>query len=57
MRKLNAYKEYFNRARVHSGIDGKTPKNRDSHERLTMEPGNLKWKTYCQGLFNVPLAA
>jgi putative transposase len=57
LKKLSAYQTYFNEVRVHSAIDGKTTDNRDSLTKITHEPWNLKWKSYCQGLFNVPVAA
>jgi putative transposase len=57
LKKLNEYQTYFNEARVHSAIGGKTPDNRDSQTKITRELRNLKWRSYCQGLVNVPVAA
>jgi putative transposase len=57
LKKLSAYQTYFNEARVHSAIDGKTPDNRDFLTKIAHEPRDLKWKSYCKGLFNVPVAA
>jgi len=57
LRKLEAYKTYFNSARVHSAIEGRTPDGRQSQTRTVIEPANLVWKSFCQGLFNVPIAA
>ena len=57
-RKLRKYQEYFNSARVHQGINGNSPDNRYlgviSAKAL---PQKLKWKSYCGGLFRVPMAA
>lgn len=58
LRKLGQYQEYFNNARVHSGIDGGTPENRYSSQRpSTVSPQDLQWKNYCNGLFCMPIAA
>lgn len=57
-RKLENYRTYHNQIRVHSGINGQIPENRYQSKLPThTSPHQLKWKTYCHGLFNVPIAA
>lgn len=58
LRKLGQYQDYFNKARVHSGIDGEVPGFRYSSQKpITISPKDLQWKHYCNGLFSVPIAA
>jgi transposase InsO family protein len=57
-RKLSSYRQYFNEARVHQGISGKTPGLKYkgiASQRAT--PVDLVWQKFCGGLFNVPMAA
>ena len=57
-RKLENYRKYHNQIRVHSGIDGQIPENRyQSKPSIHKNPQDLRWKSYCHGLFNVPMAA
>jgi putative transposase len=56
-RKLMAYQQNYNESRVHAGIEGRTPAGRVSERRLIASPEKLKWKSFCNGLFSVPLAA
>ena len=52
------YQDYFNSARVHQGIGGTTPANLHAGTTSTkVSPEKLVWKSYCQGLFKVPMAA
>jgi len=57
-RKLDEFKRYFNRSRVHSGIEGRTP---DHHANLAdskiVTIDDYTWKSHCQGLFEMPEAA
>jgi hypothetical protein len=57
-RKPDEFKTYFNETRVHSGIQGKTP----NHQAELTEPtigtiDNYRWKSQCNGLFEMPQAA
>lgn len=57
-RKLNQFSEYYNSARVHYSLDGKTPASK--YENIGIEKINLKnycWKTFCNGKFSIPAAA
>jgi transposase InsO family protein len=57
-RKLDEFKSYFNEARVHAGIGGRTP---DRQAELTESKiANLehyRWQSHCRGLFEMPEAA
>ena len=54
--KLDEFVSYYNEARVHSSLNGKTP--------LGMSGGGVvgkidlaKWKSYCGRRFSIPVAA
>ena len=57
-RKLDEFKTYFNRSRVHAGIGGKSP---DHHAELTetniARLDNFAWASHCNRLFEMPKAA
>jgi putative transposase len=58
LRKLNQFKDYYNATRVHQGIEGKTPKL--VADKLEPNVGDLncyRWKSHCNGLFEMPEAA
>jgi putative transposase len=57
-RKLENFRTYYNRARVHRSLNGTTPANRAGHS-LSMKAnlGHYAWERYCNGLFETPLAA
>ena len=56
--KLSRFKDYFNQARVHQGLAGITP-NRAAGQppppRASLH--HYHWKSYCKGLFELPVAA
>ena len=57
-RKLAHFSEYYNSARVHYSLDGKTPASKCNN--IKIEKINLKnycWKTFCNGKFSIPVAA
>ena len=57
-RKLKLYQEYFNNARVHSSLGGKTPSQ--FGEELTVTKADLNnfgYKSYCKEMFRIPVAA
>jgi len=57
-RKLAQYQRYFNEARVHAGIAGMTPIKKIRGIGPTGAlPGDLKWQSFCRGLFRVPVAS
>ena len=58
-RKLEAFKNYYNRYRVHQGLAGKTP-DEAANDPAPRQPSNswkCKWQSHCNGLFNIPIAA
>jgi transposase InsO family protein len=57
-RKLLLYKEYYNRDRVHRGLDGAPPDAQSG--RTDVEVARLndyRWKHHCRGLYELPEAA
>jgi transposase InsO family protein len=57
-RKLNEFRNYYNRHRVHASLDGKTPEQVSRDMQLT--PASLDrfaWISHCRGLFQAPVAA
>ena len=56
--KLDEFQKYYNEGRVHSSIDFCTPHEKeDSKKPNTIELEDIKWKSYCRGLYKVPIAA
>ena len=58
MRKLNAFRDYYNEFRVHRSLDGTTPAQRagdSSPEPISL--GHHTWRQHCGGLFQTPIAA
>ncbi|MCP6725849.1 transposase [Klebsiella pneumoniae] len=56
-KKLDAYKEYFNQSRAHSGIDAMTPENKSTGNNKVLSLNNFKWKKHLRGLVQLPIAA
>ena len=57
-RKLSAFQIYYNRYRVHSGIDGFPPEHvqgKTLHRTLPLT--EFRWMSHCHGLFQLPAAA
>ena len=57
-RKLEDYRQYYNRHRVHQSLDGDTPAAVCGEAQT--QPANLchySWRSHCRGLFQTPLAA
>jgi transposase InsO family protein len=56
--KLKLFTNYYNEARVHSSIQGKTPRGRDGGGAVDrIDLGSYGWKSYCNGRFSIPIAA
>jgi putative transposase len=58
VKKLSRFKDYFNQARVHQGLAGITPNQ--AAGQPPQPPASLHdyhWKSYCDGLFELPIAA
>ena len=57
-RKLAAFRIYYNRHRVHSGIDGIPPEQTQGREQHTTLPlTEFRWMSHCHGLYQLPAAA
>jgi transposase InsO family protein len=57
-RKLLLYKEYYNRDRVHRGLDGIPPNDQsDITDRKVARLSNYRWQEHCRGLYQLPVAA
>jgi len=57
-RKLDRFKDYYNRERVHASLGGTTPDSRlgqPSPEPLSL--AQFRWKSHCRGLYQLPAAA
>ena len=53
-RKLQSFKEYYNHARSHRSLDGDTP---ISTPRTRGSLDEIKWRSFCRGLYELPIAA
>jgi len=52
--KLRAFQDYFNRHRVHSGLEG-LPEPDEAPAPLTF--ASYRWQRHCRGLYQTPIAA
>lgn len=56
-RKLLLYKEYYNKARPHQGLDGAAPDAQYGRvDREITRLGTCRWKQHCHGLYQLPEA-
>jgi putative transposase len=53
--KLRAFQDYFNRHRVHSGLEGRLPEPDEAPAPLTF--ASYRWQRHCRGLYQTPIAA
>lgn len=57
-RKLLLYKDYYNRDRVHRGLDGAPPDEQSGiRDRSVARLGDYRWQEHCRGLYQLPIAA
>lgn len=57
-RKLAAFRVYYNRYRVHSGIEGLPPDEQGGQCQGRILPlSGFRWTSHCHGLFQLPAAA
>jgi transposase InsO family protein len=57
-RKLSDFQHYYNSHRVHSSLDGLPPSAKTSESKLQIvRLANYRWKPYCRGLYQLPVAA
>jgi transposase InsO family protein len=58
IRKLDAYRDYYNASRVHRSLDGTTPAHcagASSPPPISLD--HYAWRQHCGGLFQTPIAA
>ncbi len=56
--KLQVYQEYFNEARVHYSLEGTTPFKKSGRQGFELiDLSSYRWKSYCNGLFQIPIPA
>ena len=58
LKKLESFAQYYNHGRVHYAHQGLTPIAKGGGagiERIDLK--NWRWKSYCNGMFSVPIAA
>ena len=53
--KLRDFQDYFNRHRVHSGLEGRLPEPDEAPTRLSL--ASYRWQQHCRGLYQTPIAA
>ena len=53
--KLRAFQDYFNRHRVHSGLEGRLPE--PDAGAATLDFASYRWQRHCRGLYQTPIAA
>jgi len=53
--KLQSFQDYFNRHRVHSGVQGQLPEPGTSIATLDLD--SYRWQRHCRGLYQTPIAA
>jgi len=57
-RKLLLFKEYYNRDRVHRGLDRTPPYEKSGiADRRVARLDDYRWKKHCRGLYQLPIAA
>ena len=57
-KKLFCYREYFNHHRVHFAHDGRTPGNIAVESEIKrIDIKNYRWKSVCDGMYQIPIAA
>jgi putative transposase len=53
--KLRGFQDYFNRHRVHSGLEGRLPDPGEG--KTTLDFASYRWHRHCRGLYQTPIAA
>jgi len=57
-RKLLEFKRYYNRDRVHQSLDGATPAVVNDETQLRhADLNDYSWRSHCNGLYQIPIAA
>jgi transposase InsO family protein len=53
--KLLSFRDYYNRYRTHSALEGQTPIKHPQSKRSELK--RYRWQTHCRGLYQTPIAA
>ena len=53
--KLLSFRDYYNRYRTHSALEGQTPIENPESKRAELK--RYRWQTHCCGLYQTPIAA
>ncbi|MEN8106690.1 MAG: integrase core domain-containing protein [Pseudomonadota bacterium] len=57
-RKLEEFRQYYNAYRVHTSLNGDTPSEITGETIIHLADLNqFRWKSYCHGLYHLPVAA
>jgi putative transposase len=57
-RRLESFREYYDRSRVHASLDGDTPAEVGAEsENKQADLEHYRWHAHCRGLFHLPMAA
>jgi transposase InsO family protein len=59
-KKLNQFQDYYNKRRVHSSLEFRTPKEQAAEpitNRAVVSLENYRWESHCKGLYTLPVAA
>ena len=56
-RKLHSFQQYFNLTRVHRALAGTTPDSRAFDDSKVARLDDYRWKSWCNGLYQLPAAA
>ena len=57
-RKLMSFQDYYNKDRVHRGLDGTPPNERSEiNDRKIARLDDYRWENRCRGLYQLPVAA
>jgi len=56
-KKLKSFQIYYNFGRVHSSIDGSFPAQKAQEFKVKIAKlDNFEWKSFCNGMFSIPVA-
>ena len=59
-KRLDHFKEYYNEARAHSSLEMRTPREMATEtviDKTVVSLNQYRWKSYCKGLYPLPVAA
>ena len=59
-KKLDHFQEYYNESRAHSSLEMRTPEEKATEpaiDRTVVSLNQYRWKSYCRGLYQLPVAA